>query len=150
MATDDKPTRNDRLNDCALYNQEMAEQKSSQPPMDEDEIADDEFLLREACMQQRFPVPEILHPLGERVADQDDLVAGVQFETARRGGGGEGRCDEQQAGKQRSQAHGVLFNEWRKPEARNLGAILSGCPGGVNQPTVLVESRAEASTLTGT
>ena len=65
------------------------------------EVVDDQLQLREAAVQQRFPVAEILHPLGQRVADEDDPVAVLQIE--RRGFGGVGQAGRQadaQAGQQ--------------------------------------------------
>src|SRR5262249_34232982 len=57
-------------------------------------IADDEFEIGKAAVEQRLKIAEILHPLGERVADQDDVIALVQRELGLVGGrtnGGENK-----------------------------------------------------------
>ena len=43
------------------------------------QVADDELMLREARVQQRFEVAEVRHPLGQRVADEHDLIVRLQF-----------------------------------------------------------------------
>ena len=37
-------------------------------------------MLREPRVQQRFEVAKILHPLGQRVADDHDLIVRLQLE----------------------------------------------------------------------
>ena len=41
------------------------------------EVADIQLMLREAGVQERLEVAEILHPLRERVADDHDVVVGL-------------------------------------------------------------------------
>ena len=46
------------------------------------QVVHDQLELGEAGVEQRLKVPVILHPLGQRVADQDDPVPFVKFELA--------------------------------------------------------------------
>ena len=43
------------------------------------QVSDDQVLVWKANVEQRFPVTEVLHPFGQRVADQRDSVAVVQL-----------------------------------------------------------------------
>ncbi len=44
------------------------------------EVVEDQVEPGEAALEQRLEVPEVLHPLGQGVADQDDPVAFPEFE----------------------------------------------------------------------
>ena len=44
------------------------------------EVVDDQLQLGEAAVEQGLEVAEILHPLGQRVADEDDVVPLVKFQ----------------------------------------------------------------------
>ena len=44
------------------------------------EVADIQFVLRKSRVQERLKVPEILHPFGERVADEDHVIVRPEFE----------------------------------------------------------------------
>ena len=66
------------------------------------EVADDEVMLGEALMEERLPVVVTLklHALGQRVADEADVVAGLELQ--RRGvGGGEGEGGEEERAEHR-------------------------------------------------
>ena len=49
------------------------------------QVVDNQLELREAGVQQRLKMPVILHPLGQRVADQDDPVPFLKLELRRIG-----------------------------------------------------------------
>ena len=64
----------------------------------EAEIAEDEIVLRQARMDECFEPAVVLHAVGRAVADDADMVAGVELERLRGGGGGggeEGECDRE-------------------------------------------------------
>ena len=48
------------------------------------EVADDEVVLREACIEESLQPAVVLHPLGERIADDANVIAGPEFQAARR------------------------------------------------------------------
>ena len=45
------------------------------------EVSKNQFMLRKAAVNPRLQPAEILHPLGQRVADEADVVAFFQFQT---------------------------------------------------------------------
>ena len=59
----------------------------------EGEVADDEVVLGESLVEERLPVVVVLHPLGQRVADKTDVVAGFKSQASGRGGRG-GRSED--------------------------------------------------------
>jgi len=50
------------------------------------EVADVELVRREPGVQQRLEVPEILHSLGKRIADDHDVVVRIEVEMGSGGG----------------------------------------------------------------
>ena len=68
----------------------------------EAEIADDQVVLRKARVQQRLEPAVVLHPLGERVADDADVIARAAARTAwrrRRAGASRSRTSRQHGGR---------------------------------------------------
>ena len=47
------------------------------------EVADEDLLLRKAGVEKCLEVAEILHPLGQRVAHNHDVVVRLEFEPTR-------------------------------------------------------------------
>ncbi len=47
------------------------------------EVADDDVLLRELCVEQGLEMAVMLHPIGQSAADQGDVAAGIEFEALR-------------------------------------------------------------------
>lgn len=70
------------------------------------QVAKHQVVLRIAGVNQRLEPARMLHPLGQRIADNADVIPLVQLK--RRGGRGEGRkgqCGNKGSGRQRSESH---------------------------------------------
>ena len=72
------------------------------------EVAEDEFMLGEPHMNECFEPAIVLHPLGQRVADDADVVSLFEFEGKRLGG--HQRRNEEQERKQARDSHGESFS----------------------------------------
>jgi hypothetical protein len=86
------------------------------------EVAHVEFMLWESGVQQRLEVPEILHPLGEGVAHDHDMVVWLEFEPGRLGGGGDrGHEDGQQRSDSPREPHRMTNETLRHEGLSRLG-----------------------------
>ena len=90
------------------------------------EVADDEFVVREAGVQQGGQMPEELGTFEECVADQADVVAAVECERQRRRAGRAGVWPRGRLGEDPEAGEGIGGRVGRGVLAREVGGRCRG------------------------
>ena len=101
------------------------------------EIAHDEFVLRILRVNERLERAEMLHAIGERVADEGDLGAGIEGERRVERGGD---CWRHGCDRRRGLRRGRRFRRRRRHGAAHGEHFTKGMVGGFDAGAIAVEA----------